>query len=97
MGYVCPWTSTLTTLGSAISEVQRIELFEHVADPGLDEIAFLAKGRHLGAGALRGAHPAFEGVDFPLEAAVLFGGPGLLALEPHDGVHQQFDFLFEPI
>src|SRR5262245_24418323 len=97
MGYVCPWTSTLTTLGSPISEVQRVELFEHVADPGLDEITLLAKCRHLGAGVLRGCHPAPQSVNLPFEAAVLFSGPRLLALQPHDGVHEQLDFFFEPI
>src|SRR6185436_7844324 len=97
MGYFCPWTSTLTTLGSAISEIQGVELFQHVTDPGLDQIAFLAERRDLGAGALRGRHPALEGFDFRLEAAVVFSGPGLFPLESHDGVHKEFDLLFEPI
>src|SRR4030095_16130888 len=97
MGYVCPWTSTLTTLGSPISEVLGVELFQHVADPGLDQIALFTQRRDLGAGALRRRHPALERFDFRLEPSVVFSGPSLFTLEPYDRVHKELDFLFEPI
>ena len=87
-------------MGSAIVSsqvVRRVELLQHVADPALDQVALFAQRRDLGAGALRRIDPRLQAVDFGLEPAVLFRHPVLLALDAADGVHEQFDLLFEPI
>src|SRR3954451_7989007 len=84
IGYRIPLISTLTTRESISgapgvpgSEVQRLDLLQHVADAAANLLALAAQGAQLGAGAFGVAQPRPRALELGAQPRVLFGGARL--------------------
>src|SRR5215210_9526712 len=106
IGYCCPWISTFTILvdGSSISllrfarsEIQALDLREHLVDARTNEVALLSERRHLGVHPFRFGHPRLHRIELAREPRIVVGGARVVRADAVDHADQQFDLLFEPI
>src|SRR6476659_2135800 len=89
------WTTRLFM--GARSEVELVDLRDHLGDAAADELALLAQRRDFRRGAGRLAEPRARRVDFALEPRDFVEGPRAIGPEAVNHSHELSDFFFEAI
>src|SRR3954453_17504031 len=87
----------LSRQGPSRSEVQRLDLLEHLADAGAEQVPVLAEGGHLGIGAFRFGQPGARRIELSREPRVLFGHARAVPPKPLDPSNQQLELLFQTV